>query len=290
MPELNKMSGLNKTTGSANRHLLNLDSVSVKIEGVTLLDKIDLQIPVGQVTAIVGPNGAGKSTLIKAISGEQKLTSGHIEFDDQNLKSWPAQQLAQQMAVLPQRFLLTFGFTAREVVELARTPHNTGAIEDTAIVDEVLQYLDAKHLADRLYPNLSGGEQQRIQLARVLAQIWQPTDSRLETDTPKLLLLDEPSSYFDLAHQQLLVQLVRELAGKGIGIVVVLHDLNMAMSCADSIAVLCCGQLHTFGKADDVLTQKCIEDVFGVNARFIDDEANGHKHIALSYEISDASK
>jgi len=275
-----------------NAAVLDLNSVSARVEGVTLLDRIKLQIPVGQVTAIVGPNGAGKSTLIKAMSGEQKLSSGNIQFQGKSLKSWPTQELACHLAVLPQRSLLNFGFTAREVVELARTPHATGAIDDANIVDEVLTYLDAEHLADRLYPNLSGGEQQRVQLARVLAQIWPSVNEREEKNKQKdteqksrLLLLDEPSSYFDLAHQQLLVQLVRELAvNKGIAIVVVLHDLNMAVSCADTIAVLCCGQLRAFGRADDVLDQKCIEEVFGVNADFVTDSVTGKRHISISYD------
>lgn len=271
--------------------VLSLDSIRVEIEGVTLLDQISMQIPAGTVTAIVGPNGAGKSTLIKAMSGEHRLTSGEVRFHGQAIKSWAAEALACHMAVLPQRSLLNFGFTAREVVELARTPHDSGASEDKVIVDEVLSYLDADHLADRLYPNLSGGEQQRIQLARVLAQIWisdrQDGDVGLVFDDnqgrSKLILLDEPSSYFDLAHQQLLVQLVRELAsGKGISIVVVLHDLNMAMGCADNIAVLCCGQLHGFGVAADVLNRSCLETVFGVQADFLTDQA-GKTHISVSY-------
>ena len=264
--------------------MLNLSAVSVNIEGVTLLDHIDLNIGAGQVTAIVGPNGAGKSTLVKAISGEQKLSSGEVRFQNQQLANWEPNELARHMAVLPQRSVLNFSFTAREVVELARTPHNTGIIEDADIVEGVLSYLDAKHLADRLYPNLSGGEQQRIQLARVLAQIWIPSDSLPDAGQDRLLLLDEPSSYFDLAHQQLLVQLVKELSTKGITIVLVLHDLNMAIRCADNMAVLCCGQLHAFGKADEVLDKQCIEDVFGVKAQFIVDSDSGQKHIGLNYE------
>lgn len=261
--------------------MLRLNSIGVQIGAVRLLDQIDLEVPAGQVMAVVGPNGAGKSTLIKAIAGEQALTNGSISFHDRAIEHWPAQQLARHMAVLPQRSILTFPFTGREVVELSRTPHATGIVEDNTIVDEVLGYLDASHLADRFYTHLSGGEQQRIQLARVLAQIWRPSESS------RLLLLDEPSSYFDLAHQQLLVQLVRELSDKNIAILVVLHDLNLAMSCADTIAVLCCGQLHACGPAEQVLDEKCIEQVFGVSARFIVDAATGQRHIGLSYNKPD---
>ena len=262
---------------SAN--LLSLRSVNVSIEAVPLLQDISLQIEAGTVTAIVGPNGAGKSTLVKAISGEQALFSGDIELSGRPLQSWQSPELARTMAVLPQRSLLNFGFTGREVVELARTPHNTGAKTDTEIVNQVLGYLDASYLAERLYTRMSGGEQQRIQLARVLAQIWQAQDQTASQG--RLLLLDEPSSYFDLAHQQLLVQLVRELANQGIAVLVVLHDLNMALNCADKVAVLCCGQLHAYGISHEVLDQSCIEKVFGVQAQFLVDPKNGQKHMIL---------
>ena len=269
---------------TSNATALNLDSVSVEIAGVRLLDRVDMQIQAGQVTAIVGPNGAGKSTLMKAMSGEQKASSGEIRLQNKGLKDWPAQELARHMAVLPQRSLLNFGFTAREVVELSRTPHNTGAAEDATIVVDVLKYLNADHLADRLYPSLSGGEQQRVQLARVVAQVW-PSKCRDDELTVRLLLLDEPSSCFDLAHQQLLVQLVRELSlQRGLAVVVVLHDLNMAISCADRIAVLCRGQLYASGQATEVLNQTCIEDVFGVNANFVTDTKTGKIYISTSYD------
>lgn len=261
--------------------LLTLHSVGVDIESAPLLSDISLEILPGQVTAVVGPNGAGKSTLIKAIAGEQTLSAGEIMFAGQSLLGWPTRERAKRMAVLPQRSLLNFGFTGREVVALARTPHDTGLQKDTRIVNEVLGYLDASYLADRLYTQMSGGEQQRIQLARVLAQIWR---ADAEPDpSGRLLLLDEPSSYFDLAHQQLLVQLVRKLASQGIAVMVVLHDLNMAMGCADQIAVLCGGRLQRCGPAKDVLDQDCIQSAFGVQAQFIADQETGQKHIALGY-------
>ena len=258
--------------------MLSVQNLSVKIGGVPLLDAIDLELKAGQVMSIVGPNGAGKSTLLKAIAGEQNPSSGRILLHEKMISEWPKATLACHMAVLPQRSVLTFPFSGREVVELGRTPHDSGIEEDSRIIDEVMDYLDARHLQDRFYTNLSGGEQQRIQLARVLAQIWRPAEE------PRLLLLDEPSSYFDLAHQQLLVKLVRELAAKNIAVVVVLHDLNLAMSCADHIAVLCCGRLHVQGNADEVLDTECIRDVFGVEARIIADPETGARHIVLSHQ------
>lgn len=258
--------------------MLEVNTASVQIEGITLIDKIDISINSGEVVALVGPNGAGKSTLLRAIAGEQALTQGHISFHGKPTLNWDKKKCAQHLAVLPQSSVLNFPFTGREVVQLARTPHETGLTLDNQIVDEVLEYLDATYLAERIYTRLSGGEQQRIQLARVLAQIWQPAEKE------RLLLLDEPSSSFDLAHQQLLVSAIRKLARSGIGILVVLHDLNMALNCADKIAVLCCGQLRAFGTPDDVLNEDLLKEVFGVHTRFMQDPETGQRFVGLINE------
>lgn len=276
MPETSDMAKINKIKPES---ILSIKNLGVEVEKIPLLDSIDLELNSGEVVALVGPNGAGKSTLVKAIAGTQKYASGHIHFHGRAIDFWHEQgeseMLARHMAVLPQQSMLNFPFTAHEVVELGRTPHDSGSEEDAKIVNEVLKYLDAEHLADRLYTNLSGGEQQRIQLARVLAQIWRPASQA------RLLLLDEPSSYFDLAHQQLLVGIVRELASRGVAVIVVLHDLNLAMSCADKIAVLCCGRLEAVGKSEDVLNESCLKHVFSVNARFIQDAETGRRHMVL---------
>lgn len=255
--------------------VLDARSVGINIEGVDLLADVSLDMLPGEVVALVGPNGSGKSTFLKSISGELKLSSGDISFNNRALASWTRQNLAQHMAVLPQQSVLNFPFTGREVVSLARTPHDTGNQVDKRIVEEVLDYLDAEYLGNRFYPRLSGGEQQRIQLARVLAQIWE------EADQPRLLLLDEPSSYFDLAHQQMLIELVHELAARNIAVLIVLHDINMAMACADRIAVLSCGRLRAFGKTDEVITTGLLKAVFSVEASFVVDPKTGDRFMAL---------
>ncbi|MBT5330911.1 MAG: ATP-binding cassette domain-containing protein, partial [Porticoccaceae bacterium] len=200
---------------------------------------------------------------------------GEISFNYKDLSGWNRRDLARNLAVLPQQSVLNFPFTGREVVSLARTPHDTGNQIDTEIVDQVLDYLDANYLADRLYPRLSGGEQQRIQLARVLAQIWD------KADQPRLLLLDEPSSYFDLAHQQMLIELVHQLAQRNIAVLIVLHDINMAMACSDRIAVLSCGRLKAFGKTDEVITPELLKSVFSVEARFVIDPETGERFMTM---------
>lgn len=256
--------------------VLQIDSVGVDIEGVTLLDQVSMSVEAGEVIALVGPNGAGKSTLVRAISGEQQLSRGKIAFNNAPMADWPLEALAVHMAFMPQQSVLDFPFTAREVVALGRIPHSTGQLIDSQVVEQVLAYLDVGYLADRVYPSLSGGERQRVQLARVLAQIWTPVEH------PRLLVLDEPTSNFDLAHQLLVVKLLREIAFQGISVLVVMHDLNLAMSCADRIAMLCCGQLQAIGRPESVLTSSNIRQSFGVDAEFIQDSVTGQKHLAFT--------
>lgn len=256
--------------------LLQAQQISLKVEGVELLSEINLDIQPGEVVALIGPNGSGKTTLLKTLCGEHMPASGSVLFQNQNLHDWPKKELARHIAVLPQQSVLNFPFSSREVVGLSRTPHDSGTEADAKIVDEVLDYLDAGYLADRLYTNLSGGEQQRVQLARVLAQVWQ------EAEYPRLLILDEPSSFFDLSHQQMLVDLVRGLAEKNIAVLVVLHDINLAMSCADRVAVLSCGRLAAFGETDKVITTEMLESVFSVKAKFLFDPESGRRFLSTT--------
>ena len=254
--------------------MLKISELSVSLGSVTALNSIYMDITAGEVVAVIGPNGAGKSTLVRAIAGDIQTSCGQMEFHDHQLDQWDQPDLARHMAVLPQKSTLNFPFTAREVVALSRTPHQTGKNADHKIVDEALNYLDAKHLADRIYTQLSGGEQQRVQLARALAQIWQPPERS------RLLLLDEPSSSLDLAHQQTLMSAIADFSRQGVGILVVLHDLNMAMQCADKIAVLCCGQLVAIGPPS-ILNESLVREVFAAEVRFFSDSENGQRFAGL---------
>ena len=265
--------------------LLEISAVHAEIDDASLLKDVSLQVNSGEVLALVGPNGSGKTSLLKSITGELKIQSGDIKFAGQELKQWAPTELAKGLAVLPQKSVLNFPFTGREVVMLGRTPHQSGQKIDNEIVDQVLDYLDAQYLAERLYPRLSGGEQQRIQLARVLAQIWQAEDQEQTNAQPKLLLLDEPSSYFDLAHQQMLVRLVRKIAASNIGVLIILHDINMALSCADRVAVMSCGQIAASGKSQEVITTDLIQQVFSVEASFIQDPQSGQQIISLNNAV-----
>lgn len=240
--------------------MLEAQGLSFSIAGFSLLRDIDLRVEPGKVTAIIGPNGAGKTSLLRLLTGEQRPTAGNIALSGRPLGDWSSTQLASVMAVLPQSSRLDFPFTAREVVMMGRIPHATGLVRDTAIVDAALAAVDGSYLDKRFYTHMSGGEKQRVQLARVLAQIWEPV-----TDHARVLILDEPTSSFDLAHQQLTITNMRSFAAQGVGVLVVIHDLNMAARCADQLLVLSCGRIAAFGSPQQVLTATTIKQVFNVD-------------------------
>lgn len=258
--------------------MLSLQRVQVAVPEKILVDDINLDILPGEVIALVGPNGAGKSTLMKAITGEHRLTGGTITFHGQNMGAWDGAARARHLAVLPQQSTLQFPFTGREVVALSRTPHNSGSNTDAQIIHDALVSFDSLHLADEIYTQLSGGEQKRIQLARVFAQLWQPVDKE------RCLLLDEPTASLDLAHQQLLVSQLRGFVASGASVIIVLHDLNLAMRCADRIAVLAEGRLTACGDPDNVLTESLLQDVFRVRARLLTDPASGYPVLSFPPE------
>ncbi|MAT52229.1 MAG: heme ABC transporter ATP-binding protein [Porticoccaceae bacterium] len=240
---------------------LVLEQVGITLGGVSLLSDVSFSVDPGEVLAVLGPNGAGKTTLLRILSGEWAPSRGRVRFNGRDIDDWRPAEKAKAMAILPQGTSLDFPFTAEEVVMLGRTPHNTGVQRDRAIVEEALTAVDGQHLAKRIYTQLSGGEKQRVQLARVLAQIWENADRQ-----SRLLVLDEPTASFDLAHQQLTLDLVARLAGQGFAVVLVIHDLNMAARCATQMLLLSCGRVVEYGAPAQVLTPALIERVFEVKA------------------------
>jgi iron complex transport system ATP-binding protein len=189
------------------------------------------------------------------------------------LDQWSPIERARVRAVMPQESTLAFPFTVLEVALMGRLPHLRGAevARDYEVAFLALEAVEARLLAERLYPTLSGGEKQRVQLARVLAQIWEPADSsqrqgEREGQRERFLLLDEPTSNLDLAHQHSTLAVARRLAAGGVGVLVVLHDLNLAAQYGDRIVMLKDGRVAQTGRPHDVLTRETILEVFGVEA------------------------
>jgi iron complex transport system ATP-binding protein len=253
--------------------MLKIDSVGLGISAVPLLKNITIDCPRGTVTALMGPNGAGKTSLLKVISGEHKASEGRVEINRQSREEWKPAAIAQFMAVLPQSSTLEFAFTSEEVVALGRTPHATGTVRDAEIITAALAKVDASYLALRSFVQLSGGEKQRVQLARVLAQIWEHCEGDASTDG--ILLLDEPSAAFDLAHQLMLIDIVRQISTRGVTVVMVMHDLNLAAKCADQMVFMNCGHCTAVGTVTELLTPELIHKVFSVDAEVITHPVQG---------------
>ncbi len=237
-------------------------NISVEIGAKKILRNISLELKPGETVALLGANGAGKSTLLKTLCGDVKLNAGQILLENRRLSDWNHYELARKRAVLSQHSTLDFPFTVMEVALLGRNPHVRGreSKRDLGIAREALQAVEAAHLANQLFPTLSGGERQRVHLARILAQIWeQPND-----DSPRYLLLDEPTASLDLAHQHLTLQTARKFARENTAVVCVLHDLNLAAQYADKVLVLRGGEIFASGSPREVLTSDTIRAAFDV--------------------------
>lgn len=245
--------------------------VSLAMGDKTLISDISLTVIPGEVLAVLGPNGAGKSTLFKVMAGEYQHYNGTLILNDQAFEQHAGRDRASIVGVLPQSSQLNFAFTAFEVVMLGRLPHSTGRIRDREITYQAMEQADVKHLAQALYPSLSGGEKQRVQLARVLCQIWEEVPGQ-----NRYLLLDEPTSALDLAHQHHTLSLARELAAQGVGVLSILHDLNLAAQYADRILLLGKGEVVAQGVVDEILTPDKISKLYGIDVEVIPHPKRAH--------------
>lgn len=223
--------------------------IGFQVEGRHLLRDIDLVVQPGEVVAVVGPNGAGKTSLVRVLSGEWQPSAGSVRILGDDLATLGPMERARRRAVLPQQSVLGFAFRCLDVVMMGRYAAPDG--DDAAAVAVAMGVTDTAHLSDRSYPTLSGGEQTRVGMARVLAQ-----------ETP-VLFLDEPTATLDLRHQELVMGVLRGLAGSGAAILAVLHDLNLAGRHADRVALLAEGRLHSIGSPAEVLTVDALQAVYG---------------------------
>ena len=256
--------------------MLNVSHIKTGYGPRVVLDDVSLTLEPGQLVALIGPNGAGKSTLIRAISGLLPLDRGSIEVDGQDVHTLNENLRARKIAVVPQARNLPPAFTAREVVAMGRTPYlnwlGTLSESDNAIIDEAMLQTDTLEFNSRLVSELSGGEQQRLLLARALVQ-----------QTP-YLLLDEPTSHLDLQFQISLMERVHRLAhpdGKGTprAVLAAVHDLNLALEFADQAALLVKGQVLLFGEPSDVLQPEVLSQVYNVPLALLRDPNNGQTAI-----------
>lgn len=239
-------------------------AATYRLGDYTLLRQITVTLQCGKVHALLGPNGAGKTTFLQLLAGEFSPTEGEVLLGDKPLHRYSKKELALKRAVMPQDVAISSGFTSEEVVMMGRFPHiaakrppqqdSAGPLDDhQTIVDRALQDTESEPLRERVYPTLSGGEQARVTMARVLAQ-----------QTP-IIFLDEPTASLDPRHQHLLMQLASRHARQGGLVVAVLHDLNLAAAYADNVLLINRGQLHAYGPPQKVLRPATLKEVFQTN-------------------------
>jgi len=244
--------------------MINIENLSLSYDNKTIIvHELDLTIQAGTITALVGANGCGKSTLLRGISRLLKPMGGNVVLNGQNIHSMKAKVLARQLGILPQSPIAPEGLTVHELVAQGRYPHQSWlqqwSREDENIVDEALTITNLTMFADRPVDTLSGGQRQRAWIAMALAQ------------QTKILLLDEPTTYLDMAYQVDVLDLLADLNEKGRTIILVLHDLNQAARYADSVVALRGGQIVVQGTPQDVMTPSNIQQVFGLKTMVIKD-------------------
>ncbi|NDO88598.1 ABC transporter ATP-binding protein [Cellulosimicrobium composti] len=247
---------------------LHADGITVGYDDRVIARDLDVSVPDGSFTVIVGPNACGKSTLLRALSRLLKPSRGQVVLDGRSISSIPAKEVARRLGLLPQSSIAPEGITVADLVARGRYPHQTllrqWSREDEAAVLGALAATGTTGLADRLVDELSGGQRQRVWVAMVLAQ-----------ETP-ILLLDEPTTFLDIAHQIELLELCADLnRDRGHTLVAVLHDLNHACRYATHLIAMKDGAIVAEGAPGDVVTAALVEDVFGLPCRIIPDPVTG---------------
>lgn len=245
-------------TGTAQ---LRVTGLRVSRGGNDVLDLSDACFAVGQLNAVCGPNGAGKSTLLSCLAGSLTPTAGRVTINGMPIDQFSALQLATRRAVLGQSNALQAPYRVVDVVRLGRTPHHgtPRAAADRRVVRDVIDYTGIAPLAERRFLTLSGGEKQRVHLARTLVQVWD-----YPAVEPPWLLLDEPNSALDIRHQVALMRLLRDLAASGWGVVAVMHDLAAVRYWAAHCIVLKRGRLAASGAPAEVLTHAGVADAYDI--------------------------
>ncbi|MDD1505163.1 ABC transporter ATP-binding protein [Lysinibacillus sp. CNPSo 3705] len=223
------------------------------------LDDINLKINEGEVVSLIGPNGSGKSTLLRVISRLLKPNTGIVYLDERNIHEMKSKEVAKTLTMLPQMNSHQLDLTVRELVEFGRHPHSGRKTvlskEDIEIVDWAIEVTGLKHLQNRVLPSMSGGERQRAWIAMTVAQ------------HPKVLLLDEPTTYLDIAHQLEVMELVKELNHKyNMTVIMVLHDINQAAQNSERLIVLKKGKIHYDGSPHCVLCKEMFQSIFDIDA------------------------
>lgn len=247
---------------------LRINNIACRYETTNVLENIDFSAKGGDFIGVIGPNASGKSTLLKSISKVLKPHTGVVLLNEKDVYTFKSAEIAKNLAVVPQESAISFAFTALEVVLMGRTPHlnrfEMESTQDLAIVKEAMELTNTWYLRERPIDTLSGGEKQRIIIARALTQ------------EPRVLLLDEPTDHLDINHQIEILDLIKRLSKeKEMVVIGVFHDLNIVSQYCDRLILLHKGRIFAAGGAGDVLTGENIEKVYGVKVTVKEDDVSG---------------
>jgi iron complex transport system ATP-binding protein len=251
---------------------LRINNIACRYESVNVLENINFSAKGGDFIGVIGPNASGKSTLLKSISKVLKPHTGVVLLNERDVHTLKSAEIAKNLAVVPQESMISFAFTALDVVLMGRTPHlnrfEMEGTKDLAIAKKAMELTNAWHLRERPIDTLSGGEKQRIIIARALAQ------------EPKVLLLDEPTHHLDINHQIEILDLIKRLnKEQRIVVIAVFHDLNIASHYCDRLILLYKRRIFATGGARDVLTRENIEKVYGIKVTVKRDDISGRLFI-----------
>lgn len=256
--------------------MLSGEGISFRVDQKYLLQETSLHFQQGLFHVIMGANGAGKSTLLKLLAGDQKTSSGKINLDGKELNEYSKRELAIKRAVLSQHYSITFPISVNDIVLMGRYPYyrNNPTPNDLTICQQALRLMDIEDLKERDYNTLSGGEAQKVQMSRVLAQIWEAKKGE-----EKILFLDEPVSHLDVKYQHQLLKAAKDLCKQHTTVIAILHDINLAIAYADRILFMKQGKiLYDISQLTHVSTE-IIRDVFDVASTILHPE--NHKPVVI---------
>ena len=245
------------------------NDVDISLGGRDILNNISVEISAGEITTVIGPNGAGKSTLLKALAGDIKPDKGNIFYDGKNLIDINIQERAFTRSVMSQLQPIAFDFSVREIIEMGwidRGQSDYAEEFENAVMDIVLE-CGVENLIHRNFNTLSGGEQRRIHFARTLLQLWRPSYAK----DPKYLLLDEPTANLDLTYEVKMLNIIKEVSKEGSGVMLVLHDLNLAAKYSDKIILLSNGKMVKIGSPKDVLKAELLSVIYDIDIKIKED-------------------
>ena len=230
--------------------------ISLLINGEKIISHLDLEIIPGEITAILGPNGAGKSTALKILAGDIQPSSGDVKYNNINLSEISIVERARLRGVMSQSQTVAFDFTTLEIIEMGWIHENNESYSDA--LEEIITICDLHSLLFRRFNTLSGGEQKRVNFARILLQLWIPKPDNYS----RYLLLDEPFTNLDIFHELKMLKIIKSYLSKNVGILIVLHDLNIARKLADNVTLMRDGRTIRQGPTDEVFQEELLSKTF----------------------------